>query len=461
LEEVRMTPSSIPAVLSIAGSDPSGGAGIQADQKTLTTLDVYGTGVITAITAQNTSGVYQVWPLPAQAVAQQIDAVMAECRAEIWKTGMLTNAAIVRTVREKWEEYRPRSLIVDPVLTASDGTELLSTEGLQVLKTDLLPLAYLVTPNIPEASSLTNMEIKDLEDMKEAARRISSFGVGHVLLKGGHLSGPPIDLLYDGREFREFLGERLPKEVHGTGCALATAIAAGLAKGQDLITAIIQARDYLSKLLKGSLSFNGKGYLLHHSWPLQREAQRYSLLQRMKQALEILRSRKIGRLIPEVQSNLGMALTEAQDPQDIVAVPGRIVRLREDIGWLRPPEFGCSRHIANIILTILQYSPQHRAAMNIRYHPEILGAARRLGYKIGSFSRDKEPEEVLEVEGKSLSWGVSKAIEELGTVPDLIYDLGGPGKEAMIRVIGLDIEDVVQKILNLQEELGEDQPGGL
>jgi len=447
-----MEKSAIPVVMTIAGSDPIAGAGIQADLKTLTTLGVYGVSVVTAITAQNTSGIQRIMPLLPDLVASQIDSILMEVETQVWKTGMLATAEIAGVIGQKLQEYGPKILIIDPVLKAGDGTPLLTPEGIKALKEVLLPCAYLVTPNIGEAEILAEIEINDQAGMREACRKLYQLGVKNVLLKGGHLPGPAIDLLYDGKDFREYFSERIPKDAHGTGCTFTAAIAAELAKGKGLIEAVSIAKEYISSLLHHGFAWRGDKYLMFHSFPLLREAQRYTLVQEILAALELLQGEAIGDLIPEVQSNLGLALPDACGVEDVLAIPGRIIRLGKSITWIKPPAFGTSQHIARIILTVLRYDPQKRAVMNIRYSPEIIRAGEQLKLRIGSFSRDQEPGEIKDQEGKSLEWGVSRAIEELGMVPDLIYDTGGWGKEAMIRVIGKDARDVASKVIALHKE---------
>lgn len=447
-----MEKSAIPIAMTIAGSDPVAGAGIQADLKTFSALGVYGVSVITAITAQNTSGVQRIMPLPPDLVVAQIDSVLTEGKIEVWKTGMLANADIAQVIGQKIKEYGPKMLIIDPVLKAGDGTTLLPPEGIKTLKKVLLPLAYLITPNIREAEVLTETKINNQAGMREACRKIHQLRAKNVLLKGGHLPGPAIDLLYDGKDFREYFSERIPKDAHGTGCTFAAAIAAELAKGKGLGEAVATAKEYISSLLRHSFAWREDKYLMFHSFPTLMEAQKYTLVQEILAALELLKEEGIGALIPEVQSNLGLALSHARGVEDVLAIPGRIIRLEHSITWLKPPAFGASQHIAKIILTVLKYDPNKRAAMNIRYSPEILRAGEQLKLKIGSFRREDEPCGIKEQEGMSLEWGVTRAIEDLGVVPDLIYDTGGWGKEAMIRVIGKDSKDVASKVIAIYKE---------
>jgi hydroxymethylpyrimidine/phosphomethylpyrimidine kinase len=208
----------IPKALTIAGSDSGGGAGIQADLKTFAAFGVYGTSVIAAITAQNTVGVTRVLELPPDLVAAQIDAVIQDIGADALKTGMLANAGIIEAVAAKIQEYRLKNLVVDPVMVAKSGDLLLRREAIDTLRSRLLPLAAVVTPNLPEASELTAMAVRTAKETEEAARRIVGMGAKSVVVKGGHRRGPAIDLFYDGKKFRALKAARIrTAHTHGTG----------------------------------------------------------------------------------------------------------------------------------------------------------------------------------------------------------------------------------------------------
>lgn len=251
-------------VLTIAGSDSGGGAGIQADLKAFAARGVYGMSAITALTAQNTVGVFGVFPVTPEFVAQQIDVVMEDLGADAWKTGMLANAAIIQVVAERARRYRIERLVVDPVMVAKSGDPLLEPEARLALIERLLPLAYIVTPNRYEAQALANMEIHTLEDAIRAARCIHALGPQYVLVKGGHLPGAvdAIDVLYDGQRAETFRAPRIETiNTHGTGCTLASAIAAELAKGADAAQAVAEAKRYLSAALhSGALLRLGRGH---------------------------------------------------------------------------------------------------------------------------------------------------------------------------------------------------------
>ncbi len=255
--------------LTIAGSDSGGGAGIQADLKTFAALGVFGMSALTAITAQNTLGVTAVFELPPEIVAAQIDAVISDIGADAVKTGMISNSDIIRVVAAKVREHGLSTLVVDPVMVATSGDRLLREEAVTALRTELLPLATVVTPNLPEAEVLTGRSIGSVAEMHEAARAIVGLGVRSVVVKGGHLRGDATDVFYDGTNFVELPARRIETtSTHGTGCTLASAIAALLARGQSLEDAISGAKVYLTAAIERAYPIgHGHGPVHHfHRW---------------------------------------------------------------------------------------------------------------------------------------------------------------------------------------------------
>ena len=239
-----------PVALTIAGSDPSGGAGIQADLKTFHRFEVYGTAVITLITVQNTLGVERVEVLGADLVARQLAAVLSDFPPRAVKTGALGSAAHIRAVARAARRHG-FPLVVDPVAAATDGSPFLDTEALTALREELLPVATLLTPNLPEAAALTGSAVRNLEDMHGAAEALVRFGARAVLLKGGHLEGSAsTDLFYAESRFVELPAARLAtRHTHGTGCALSAAICAGLARGQSLWEAVTAAKAFVTRAI--------------------------------------------------------------------------------------------------------------------------------------------------------------------------------------------------------------------
>jgi hydroxymethylpyrimidine/phosphomethylpyrimidine kinase len=255
----------IPRALTIAGSDSGCGAGIQADLKTFAALGVYGLSAVTALTAQNTKSVQAVVEVDPQYVSAQIRAVVEDIGVDAVKTGMLANADIILQVAKDIRDLGIDRLVVDPVMVAKSLDRLLSEDAIEVMVHELFPLAMVVTPNLQEASVLTGFKVTELESMKEAARRIKAFGPRYVVIKGGHLSTSPTDLLYDGRVFKEFTGDRIDTpHTHGTGCTFASAIAAGLARGLGVEDATSVAKSFVVEAIRHGLPL-GKGYgPVHH-----------------------------------------------------------------------------------------------------------------------------------------------------------------------------------------------------
>jgi hydroxymethylpyrimidine/phosphomethylpyrimidine kinase len=250
----------VPKAMTIAGSDSGGGAGIQADLKTFAALDVYGTSVVAAVTAQNTVGVIAIAEVPEEVIAAQIDCVLEDIGTDAIKTGMLSSSSIISVVAERIEAWGISNLVVDPVMVAKSGDFLLHQEAVDSLKTVLTPLAMVITPNIPEAEVLSGVKITDDETAIEAARVIHSLGAKYVIIKGGHRDGPPIDLVFDGSGTVQVEAERVDTtNTHGTGCTFSAAIAAGLAKGESPLEAIKHAKAYLTSALRESYSI-GAGH---------------------------------------------------------------------------------------------------------------------------------------------------------------------------------------------------------
>ena len=260
-EELR---PSIPKAMSVAASDSGGGAGIQADLKTFAAHGVYGTTTIVAITAQSTKGVYAIAEVPDEVVVAQIDMMMEDIGSDAAKTGMLSSALLVEVVADRLAAWGVPT-VVDPVMISKSGDQLLQRNAVNAVRRHLIPMAKIVTPNIPEAEVLSKRHIVTEDDLREAARAIHALGPGWVLVKGGHRSGPPIDLLFDGAEFLEFPSERIETfNTHGTGCTLSAAITANLALGMGVVPAVESARAYLIGAIQAGYAIGGGHSPVNH-----------------------------------------------------------------------------------------------------------------------------------------------------------------------------------------------------
>lgn len=259
----------IKTALTIAGSDSSGGAGIQADLKTMIMNGVYGMSAVTALTAQNTTGVRAIQEVDPDFLRQQIDAVFEDIYPDAVKTGMVSSAELIRVIADRLRFYNAKNVVVDPVMVATSGSALLKNDAVKVLMGQLLPLARVVTPNIPEAQVLSGMKIVSKEDMISVAKKIGDDHNCAVLLKGGHSINDANDLLYADGELHWFEGRRIDNpNTHGTGCTLSSAIASNLAKGYTLTQSVKRAKEYISGALEAMLDLGSGSGPLHHGYLL-------------------------------------------------------------------------------------------------------------------------------------------------------------------------------------------------
>ena len=258
--------------LTIAGSDSSGGAGIQADIKTMTANGVYAMSAITALTAQNTTGVYGIMEVTPEFLANQLDCIFTDIRPDAVKTGMVSSSALIEVIAQKLTQYKAENLVIDPVMVATSGAKLISDEAIETLKGKLLGLATLITPNIAEAQVLSGMDIRTAEDMERAAKAIyEAYGCA-VLCKGGHQLNDANDLLYSKEGVRWYQGRRIANpNTHGTGCTLSSAIASNLAKGYDLDTSVERAKAYISGCLSAMLDLGHGSGPMDHMFALKGE----------------------------------------------------------------------------------------------------------------------------------------------------------------------------------------------
>lgn len=259
--------------LTIAGSDSSGGAGIQADIKTMMANGVYAMSAITALTAQNTTGVTDIMEVTPEFLEKEIDAIFTDIRPDAVKIGMVASKGLIKTIASKLQEYNATNVVVDPVMVATSGAKLISDDAIETLKAELFPLATVLTPNIPEAEVLSNCKITSAEEMIEAAKEISNTYHCAVLLKGGHQLNDANDLLYRDGDYKWFNGKRINNpNTHGTGCTLSSAIASNLAKGKDLDTAVEAAKNYISGALAAMLDLGAGSGPMNHGFRMKEEA---------------------------------------------------------------------------------------------------------------------------------------------------------------------------------------------
>lgn len=431
--------------LTVAGSDSVGGAGLQADLKAFEAVGVHGCSVVTCVTSQNTKGVSSIFPIPPAVVASQLGSVLEDVDLDAVKTGMLYSADIVKVVSAPLKRLKV-PIIVDPVMAATTGGALHKRGFVEALITKMLPICDLVTPNLGEAAKLSGVEVKDDRSARKAGHEILELGPQAVLIKGGHLkAGEAADYLFADGKVHKISTPRVAAEVHGTGCALASLIAANIASGMKLEPAVRKSKGMIFKAILARETV-GHGVPCANPLAILRiEAGKAEMLEELEAAGRELEQLMDPSLVPEVGTNLGYAVLGALELDEVAAFDGRIVRVGANARKVGCARFGASKHVARIVLAVSSHDPGMRAALNVKFSDENLAACRRVGLTVATFDRAEEPEGV-----SSMTWGVHRAIEDFGGAPDAIYDRGGVGKEPMIRLLGDSPGDVISKLKRLK-----------
>jgi len=434
--------------LTIAGSDSVGGAGLQADLKGFEAVGVHGCSVVTCVTSQNTKGVASIHAVPTSEVASQLRSVLEDVRLDAVKTGMLYSPDIIKTVSQLLKGT-DAPIVVDPVMAATTGSDLHIGGFVEALIAKMLPMTTLLTPNLSEASRLSGIEVRNERSARAAGLEILELGPKAVLVKGGHLRGAEAaDYLCVDGAVTKLSSPRIDVEVHGTGCALASMIAANMALGHDLEDSVKRAKGMIYKAIVARETV-GRGVPCANPLAILRiEAAKPSMLEELEEAAHELESMLTPALIPEVGLNMGYGILGALEQDEVAAFDGRVVRVGNRAKRVGCARFGASKHVARIVLAASSHDPEVRCAMNLKYSEENLEACRKAKLRMSTFDRRKEPKGV-----SSMTWGVHKAIGSHGSVPDAIYDLGGVGKEPMIRLLGRSPDDVISKLKRLRSNL--------
>jgi hydroxymethylpyrimidine/phosphomethylpyrimidine kinase len=433
--------------LSIAGSDSGAGAGIQADLKTFSALGVYGCTAITAITAQNTRKVAEIFEVSPAMVEQQVRSVMTDMPPDAIKVGMVYSNQIIDAVYRSLRKSKV-PIVLDPILAAGTGAKLLRDDAYESFVSKLVPLCGLVTPNRIEAEKLTGVRIRTESDGIEAAKKIRKLGAKNVIVKGGHFGAFSVtDILLDGRgRVTRITNPRIKiEESHGSGCNFSSAVTAYLAKGAALEDACRMANEYVHVAIKNAVRVGIGLPVTNPLSAIYRDASRYQVLAELQKGVEHVSSvDDFYRLIPETQTNFVYALPGANDISEVAGVRGRIVRIGNTAVPASYIEFGASRHMASAIIGYMQVNPSYRSVINIRFNDELVKICKRL-FSVSSYDRSREPKGIKRKEGSSVTWGTLKALSK-NPKADVIYHRGDIGKEPMITVFGRNPSEVAIKI---------------
>jgi hydroxymethylpyrimidine kinase/phosphomethylpyrimidine kinase len=434
--------------LSIAGSDSGAGAGIQADLKMFSALGVYGCTAITAITAQNTKKVAEIFEVSPSMVEQQIRSIMTDMRPNAIKIGMVYSIPIIEAVYRSLEKKSKIPVVLDPILAAGTGAKLLRTEAYKSFISNLIPSSTLITPNRMEAEKLADMTIKTENDANEAARKIKKLGAENVIVKGGHFGSAHVtDVLLDSKDnIIKFTNPRLEiKEVHGSGCNFSSAVTAYLARGMTLTEACKMANEYVHTAIRNAIRIGSGLPIANPLSTIYRDASRYLTLAELQLAVEqVSMLDGFYRLIPETQTNFAYALLDAVDISDVAAVRGRIIKIENSAAPASYIKFGASSHVASAVLAYMSVNPDFRSAINIRFDERIVNVCKSL-FSVASYDRTKEPKKIKRREGSSVAWGILAALSK-NSLAEVIYHRGDVGKEPMITLFGRNPAEIVERI---------------
>ncbi|MFB6266655.1 MAG: bifunctional hydroxymethylpyrimidine kinase/phosphomethylpyrimidine kinase [Halodesulfurarchaeum sp.] len=446
-------PDERPVVLTVAGSDSGGGAGIQADLKTIEAHGGFGTSVITSVTAQHTAGVESTHVLPTQEVAAQLEAVLGDFDVRAVKTGMLATADIVDLV-STWAADLSVPLVVDPVMVAASGDRLLEPEA-ETAYRDLLAEATLVTPNLDEVRVLTGVESTEPAALEEAGQALLERGADAALLKGGHVPGPDVtDRLVTSDSTIEFTHARVDTEAtHGSGCTLSSAIATNLATGEPLTRAVSDAVSFMERAVRYHLKVGTGPGAVHHLVGLRERAGRTDVIEAVEDVVDTLVAEDVSAVVPEVGMQVAGTTRYGEERSEVAAVEGRITRTASGIRPNRGVRMGASSHVARLLLAAREHDPTLRFAANCRLDEDVEAALDRLDWTVGTFDREDEPEP--ESEGHTMQWGTDRAFASVEGTPDAIVDRGAVGKEAMTRVLAEEAGRLSDRITGLAEAVRE------
>ncbi|MCX2818306.1 bifunctional hydroxymethylpyrimidine kinase/phosphomethylpyrimidine kinase [Haladaptatus sp. F3-133] len=440
--------------LTVAGSDSGGGAGIQADLKTMEAFGVFGTSAVTSLTAQNSTGVRGVHDTPSEFVAEQIDAVVEDFNVTAAKTGMLSNAETARVVAEKIDEH-DLTTVVDPVMIAQSGDRLLSEEAEEVVRDELLPRASLVTPNAPEAETLTGVGIDSSEGMREAARELVDAGAEAAVVTGGHIEGDEVvDVLADAETTERYTKPRVEGgATHGTGCAFSSAVAAELANGASLRESVARAEGFLYRAVRYGLEVGEGADTVHHLVGTRNDAARLEAVEAVRVTVERFGEIEgFPALLPEVGTNVGVATPYAVEHDEIAAVEGRL--RRTDVGFVAScVRLGASGHVARYLLGLRDHLDDEPGAVcNLRNNAEVREALGTTGMNVLRIDRADQPDETREGEGGTMGWS-ARTVASRDGFPDAVVDAGAVGKEPMVRIAARDADELVERVESIAEAL--------
>ncbi|MDC0063553.1 bifunctional hydroxymethylpyrimidine kinase/phosphomethylpyrimidine kinase [Candidatus Nitrosopelagicus sp.] len=423
-------------VLSIGGSDPSSGAGIQSDIKTFENHGVYGLTVITAITSQNTKKISKILPISSNIIKSQLESVLNDFKIDAIKIGMLYDTAIIKAVHSMIKKQKC-PIVVDPIIESTTKTILLKKSAIKNYKKMIIPLATIITPNKQEAKILAGTS-----SIKEAAKVIQQLGAKSVIITGYNESKNIIeDYVLESEKEYVLKGKKIKIINHGSGCNYSASITSSLALKRSIHDAANYAKEYVFQSIKNSKKL-GKGIKITHKKISGMQKELSSSI------IDFQNIKNNSKLIPECQTNFVFSKIKPNKISNVLGVSGRLVKAGDKIIQAGELKYGGSQHVATAVIEVSKKFPEIRSAINIKYQPELIVKAKKKGMKVISYDRKKESKNSKQKENSSISWGISSCLKS--TKPDIIFHKGDMGKEPMIIIFGINPDEVVKKILLIQ-----------
>ncbi|MBI5145891.1 MAG: bifunctional hydroxymethylpyrimidine kinase/phosphomethylpyrimidine kinase [Thaumarchaeota archaeon] len=429
-------------ILSIGGSDPSSGAGVQGDIKVASALGVNCFSVITAITSQNSTKFSDVESVSPKTIEKQIDAILSDFKVDAITIGMVYDSDTIRIIHSKLKgEKIP--IILDPAIESTTGGILLKKSALESFRKLLIPLCHVITPNVSEAEVLSGVKITKESNLTRAAKKLSSLGAKKIVITGHKFVKNKIsDFVFENGKGRTISEDRINYETHGSGCTFSFALGYAIASKNTFYDAVKFAKRFTYQSIENSQKI-GQGVKITN--PKQDKIRKD-----LRSAITEFGNLKDSYvLIPECQTNFVYSKQDPKSVSDILGVSGRIVKAGKRLIVAGNLEYGGSKHVATAVLTMQKKFPEIRAAINIKYDQKTIEKLQRVKNKISRYDRTDEPAKIKNKENSSISWGVEHAIRNSKSAPDIIYHTGDIGKEPMIIVFGKTPKQVVRKISNI------------
>jgi hydroxymethylpyrimidine/phosphomethylpyrimidine kinase len=429
-------------LLSIGGSDPSSGAGIQSDVKTFDMLNSYGLTVITAITGQNTSNFGMIQPVSKKILKNQLELLISDFKIDGIKIGMVYNSEIIKTIHNELKNKKI-PIVLDPVIKSTTGGLLIEKNAIKNFKKLLIPLATIITPNKFEAEFLSQIKINSKKSLLKSAQKIQNMGAKIVVITGAEIKNKRIsDFILEEENQYMISGKIIPKTNHGSGCNYSASLLVSVVNGKTLKESVKFSKQFTYNSIKNAKNL-GRGVEI-----TQIKNPDKIQIELSNEINKFIKIKNIYKNIPECQTNFVFSKIDPKSIKDVLGIAGRIVKTGNNIRVAGDLAYGGSKHVATALITMNKKYPEIRSAINLKYNEETISKLRKTKFIISSYNRNTEPDKI-KTKGSSIKWGIKHAIKKLETPPDIIYHKGDFGKEPMIIIFAKTPASIIEKILKL------------